>query len=142
MEQQRGVAEHYFRRLDWLLPAWLEDADAYDQSINEDMVTVYYTVAVNVVICASCVLFFSVYRMYDDKIFCPKAALVPEKTPPKLDNSSLFGWITELFNIDDKVVIDKGGYDVLFFIRFYRLSFKILLCFSIYALGILLPING
>ena len=80
--------------------------------------------------------------MYDTKIFCPKVDLVPEKTPPKLGTSTLFGWISELYNISDQVIIDKGGYDVLFFIRFYRLSLKILVCFSVYALGVLLPING
>ena len=130
------------RRLDWLLPAWLEDADAYDQSINEDMMTVYYTVAVNVIVLVFCVMFFSIYRRYDDKIYAPKADLMPERTPPKIPNNTTFGWIYDVYSIDDNVLIDKGGYDVLFFIRFYRISFKIFLCFAIYAWGVLLPING
>ena len=77
------------RRLDWLLPSWyrnyhyyylyyyyyyyyyyhydnndnrLEDADAYDQSIDEDMLTVYYTIAVNLIILGFCLIFFSIYR--------------------------------------------------------------------------------
>ena len=130
------------RRLDWLLPAWLEDADAYDQSINEDMTTVYYTVAVNVIVLVGCVLFFSTYRMYDDRIFSPKSALMPDRTPPKIPNATMFGWVWDLYAIDDDILIEKGGYDILFFIRFYRLSFKIFLCFAVYAWGILLPING
>lgn len=130
------------RRLDWLLPSWLEDADAYDQSINEDMTTVYYTIAVNVIVLAGCVLFFSFYRMYDDKIFSPKSALMPDRTPPRIPNDTAFGWIYHLWSIDDNILIDKGGYDVLFFIRFYRLSFKIFVSFTVYAWAVLLPING
>ncbi len=129
------------RRLDWLLPKWLEDADAYDQSINEDMVTVYYTVAVNIVIFAIFVLFFSWYRRYHPEIYAPKAKLLPHRTPPLLSNSTYFGWIKELYDIDDDVLIKKGGYDILFFIRFYRLAFRIFIYFSIYAWGVLLPIN-
>lgn len=103
------------RRLDWLLPKWLEDADAYDQSINEDMVTVYYTVAVNIVIFAIFVLFFSWYRRYHPEIYAPKAKLLPHRTPPLLSNSTYFGWIKELYDIDDDVLI-KGGlrYSILY----------------------------
>ena len=80
--------------------------------------------------------------MYDDKVYAPKCDMFPDRTPKKLDNSSLFGWISELYNIDDNIIIDKGGYDILFLVRFYRLSVKIFLSFAIYAWGVLLPING
>ena len=130
------------RRLDWLIPAWLEDVNAFDQSIDEDMLTVYYTIAVNLVICAFCILFFSVYRMRDPEIFTPKAKIAPEKVPKLIPNDTLFGWMRDLYNIDDDLVIDKAGYDVLFLIRFYRLSFKIFFFFAFYAWGVLLPING
>jgi hypothetical protein len=83
-----------------------------------------------------------IIRMYDDKVFTPKSAMFPGRTPKKLDNSSLFGWIAELYFIDDNTIIDTGGYDVLFLVRFYRLSVKIFLSFAIYAWGVLLPING
>jgi Late exocytosis, associated with Golgi transport len=132
----------YRRRLDWLLPAWLEDADAFDQSINEDMLAVGYTIAANVIIFTICVLTFSIYRMHDAKIYAPKSDLLPDKTPPKIPNDTMFGWIGDLYAISDDVLIDKGGYDILFLIRFYRLSFKVFLGFSIYAWGVLLPING
>ena len=130
------------RRLDWLLPSWLEDAGAYDQSIDEDMVTIGYTVVVNVIILFLCVLFFSVYRRYDTQIFAPKCNLMPDRCPAKLSSKTLFGWMTELFYIDDEAVIEKGGYDVLFFLRFYRLAYKIFSVFAIYAWGILLPVNA
>ena len=130
------------RRLDWLLPSWLEDAGAYDQSIDEDMVTIGYTLLVNIIILFSCALFFSFYRMYDTQIFAPKCTLMPERCPPKLSNTTLFGWVSELFYTDDDTVIAKGGYDILFFLRFYRLAYKIFSVFAIYAWGILLPVNA
>lgn len=133
---------HYSRKLDWLLPSWLEDVNAYDQSIDEDMLTVYYTIGVNLVICAFCILFFSAYRMRNPEIFTPKAKIAPEKVPKLISNTTLFGWISELYCIDDDVIVDKAGYDVLFLIRFYRLSFKIFFYFAFYAWGVLLPING
>ena len=137
-----ATVDVFRRRLDWLLPSWLEDAGAYDQSIDEDMVTIGYTLLVNIIILFSCGLFFSVYRMYDTQIFAPKCALMPERCPPKLSNTTLFGWVSELFYTDDEMVIAKGGYDILFFLRFYRLAYKIFSVFAIYAWGILLPVNA
>jgi Late exocytosis, associated with Golgi transport len=134
--------ERVTRRLDWLLPSWLEDVSAYDQSIDENMLTVGYTVAVNIIILVFCLLFFSAYRMYHTRIFAPKADLMPERTPPKLSNTTLFGWIRELIEIGDDVVIEKAGYDILFFLRFYRLAFRIFSVFLMYAAGILLPVNA
>lgn len=130
------------RRLDWLLPSWLEDAAAYDQSMDENMVTIGYTIAVNTIILFICVISFSVYRMYDDRIFAPKVEMMPDRTPARLSNSTLFAWIKELWDIDDDVIIAKSGYDILFFIRFYRLAFKIFAWFGIYAWGVLLPVNA
>jgi hypothetical protein len=129
------------RRLDWLLPSWLEDSNAYDQSMDEDMTTVYYTIAFNVVIFACCILFFSFYRMREPAIFTPKADLMPSKTPPLLPNDTMFGWIWTLYDIDDHT-IENSGCDCLFFIRFYRFAFKIFFFFSFYAWGVLLWING
>jgi hypothetical protein len=130
------------RRLDWLLPSWLEDVDAYSQSINEDMISVFYTVIVNLCILVLCVLFFSIYRMYNNQLYAPKSDMFPDRTPPKIPNNSLFGWAYDIFVIDDQLIIDKGGYDILFLIRFYRLGFKILMWTSVYCLFVLVPING
>jgi hypothetical protein len=130
------------RRLDWLLPSWLEDYSAFDQSSDENMITVYYTIAVNLVCFAFFVIFFSVYRKHNLAIFTPKAGIMPDRTPALLENESFFGWMKQLYAIDDDVLRTKGGYDILFFIRFYRLAFKIFAFFAIYAWGVLLPING
>jgi hypothetical protein len=106
------------------------------------MITVYYTIAVNVVCFAFFVVFFSVYRTRNLAMFTPKAGIMPDRTPALLENETFFGWVTQLYSIDDDILRTKGGYDILFFIRFYRLAFKIFAFFAIYAWGVLLPING
>eukprot|EP01036_Dinobryon_divergens_P025868 gene25868-34457_t len=111
------------RRLDWLIPQWLEDVDAYSQSIDEDMISVYYTIVVNLIICILCVLFFSFFRRYapedlKNRLYSPKIDIVPHKTPPRLRTDSLFGWVYDIYSIDDEVIIEKGGYDVMSIIRF------------------------
>ena len=143
--------------------------DAYSQSIDEDMISVYYTIVVNLIICIFCVLFFSFFRRYapenlKNRLYSPKVDIVPHKTPPRLRAESLFGWVYDIYrfffsklniyfkrcvndhstvlSIDDEVIIEKGGYDVMSIIRFYRLCFKILLCTSAYCWVVLLPING
>jgi hypothetical protein len=138
----QSAVQQQARRLDWLLPTWLEDVAAYDQSMNEDMRTIGYTLAVNVVILAICLVFFSFYRQTDTIMFSPKSDMMPEKTPPRLSKTSYLGWVKELYDIDDEVIIQKAGYDVLFFIRFYRLAFKIFFWFGLYAWGVLLPVNA
>eukprot|EP01038_Epipyxis_sp_PR26KG_P009590 gene9590-12916_t len=130
------------RRLDWLLPKWLEDVDAYSQSTNEDVVSVAYTFLVNFAIFSICIAIFSAVRRNDENFYRPKVNVLPNKTPPSLTTKSWLGWINELAHINDQIIIDKGGYDVLFLIRFYRLSFRILLYSSIYAWVVLLPLNG
>ena len=58
------------------------------------------------------------------------------------DRIKSFNGYLNVTSIDDEVIIEKGGYDVMSFIRFYRLCFKILLCTSAYCWVVLLPING
>ena len=80
----------------------LEDVDAYSQSIDEDMISVYYTIVVNLIICILCVLFFSFFRRYapenlKNRLYSPKVDIVPQKTPPRLQSDSLFGWVYDVY---------------------------------------------
>ncbi len=129
------------RRLD-ILPNWLEDASSYDQASNLDMATVFWTVGVNSFALLLFLYIFSRIRMDDDKIFAPRSDLKPDSCPKKLSNDTMYEWIVELWNISDDTILAKGGFDILTFIRFYRLNFKIFLIFSFYAFSVLIPING
>ena len=124
------------RKLDILLPSWLEDSSAFDQNSNLSFASVSIYVAVNVIIWLICFLFFSIYRNRYPDLFSPKI-----RTPPPLPTRTLFGWIIALVVIDDDNIIEFGGYDVLFFLRFYKLSAKIFLYFALYAFGIIMPVN-
>jgi hypothetical protein len=137
-----GSIDGFHRRLDWLLPSWLEDASAYDQNMDEDLDTVFYTIIINVSIFIFCVTWFAWYRR--DvwlEMYIPKKALLPRHTPPILTTESYFGWVRQLYYIDDEVIIDKGGFDALFLLRFYRLAFKIFFFFAFYGWFILVPVN-
>lgn len=87
------------RRLDWLLPKWLEDPNAFAQNKNLDISTIFQTFFYNFLIFLCCLLFFSIYRQYNEYIFSPKVDLLPENTLPRMPNDSLFGWIRNLWNI-------------------------------------------
>lgn len=141
MESAAG-AEYSQRRLDWLLPQWLEDANAYSQSINEDMLSVVYTFSLNAVIFIAAVVIFSSIRRFNSDVFAPKVNLMLKRTPPKLPNDTMFGWVRHLWSIDDDTIIETSGYDVLFFLRFYRLCFKIIAYAAIYCWFVLLPVDG
>lgn len=100
-----------------------------------------YTLLFNVIIFVACILFFSLYRKFNDKVFSPKVEMFPNKTLPRMPNDTMFGWIYDLYQITEEQFREKAGYDCLMLIRFYRLSFKILACFALYAWGVLLYVN-
>ena len=137
-----AAMQQQHRRLDWLLPSWLENVDAYSQSTDEDMTEVFYTVVIDLSIFSLAIAFFVNYRRTNKTIYCPKLALYPEKDIPALSTDSWFGWLQELYSYDDMFLVEKGSFDILFFVRFYRLCFKILICSSIYCWAVLIPING
>jgi hypothetical protein len=139
---EEALQQQQHRRLDWLLPSWLENVDAYSQSTDENMIDVLYTVVINASVFLVAVSFYVIYRRKNTTIYCPKVAINPERNIPKLSTDSYFGWVQELWGYDDLFLVEKGSFDILFFIRFYRLCFKILACSSIYCWIVLIPING
>lgn len=118
------------------------DYASFDQSADEDMSTVLYTLLVTFICAVLLFGFFAVNRMYYEKFYTPLVSLHPEKCPPRLNNNNMFSWIAELASIDDATIIEKGGYDVMAFIRFYRFNFRLFLAFAIYAWAVLLPVNA
>lgn len=122
------------RKLDWLLPTRLENSSAFDQdSSNLSLIVLAYMLLFNFIILGCCLLLFGVFRMKYSSLFNPKALKFPKKTPPIISNASPFSWFIPLLYISDDEVIAKGGYDVFFFIRFYKVSFKIFAYFCPYG---------
>ena len=125
------------RRLDWLLPKWLEDSAAFDQSrdISMGVIAVYFVV--NITFGIICILIFSFIRRRKPNIYATKSV-----TPPALNSTSILGWMWSLFFLEEAEIVDKAGYDVLILTRFYKLCLKIFTSFSIFAFGLILPLNG
>lgn len=119
----------------------LLDYTSFDQDEDEDMTTVLWTLLVTSICAILLFGYFSINRMYDEKIYAPLKDLHPDKSPPLLSNKDPFSWITELISIDDATILEKGGYDILAFIRFYRFNFRLFLSFAVYAWAVLLPVN-
>ena len=130
------------RRLDWLLPSWLENVDAYSQSIDADIISVAFTVVVNLCIFTLCVLIFTVIRQYVPDIYHARYFVSPDRVPPRLRIDTWFGWVVDIWKIDDELIISKAGYDALFLIRFYRLCLNILVYSSIFCFIVLIPLDG
>lgn len=129
------------RRLDWLLPSWLEDYDAYLQSADESLNVVLVSTAINFGILVICIIWFSVERYFRPRMYSPLWYLYPDKSATPMPSAPMFAWMVELFNIEEDLIVEKAGYDVLYFIRFYKLSFKIFASVAIYTLIVILPIN-
>lgn len=129
------------RRLS-IFPSWLTDYSSFDQSSDEDMSTIGWTLVVSGLVGLLMLLSFAVHRMYDPERFTPLIKLLgKDKVAKPLSNNDLYSWIYELVTIDDDTILQKGGYDTLSFIRFYRFNFRLFLAFAVYAWCVLLPVN-
>ncbi|KAJ1450508.1 hypothetical protein M885DRAFT_532295 [Pelagophyceae sp. CCMP2097] len=131
-----------------LIPSWLEDPGAYAQPANLDLQTVLIVAATNFVVAAVCVAAFEVVkRRPGSTAFCPKEALMPGSTPRDVVHGNVratrwpLAWVLPLLKLDEATLLRCGGYDVVVYLRFIDLSFKIFACFAPYALCILLPVN-
>ena len=123
-------------------PAFMADYGSFNQSMNEDMAEVGYTMLINLTFALFFWALFSYQRMYNDKLYAPKVDIEPESCPPKLSNRNMFSWMYELWSISDETILQKGGFDTLSFIRFYRVCVRIFVTYSVYAFVVLLPVNG
>lgn len=136
-----GYALNPLRRLDWLLPAWLENYDAFMQSSDESMDVIGFSVLLNFGVLVFCILWFSIERYFRPKVFSPLSNMFPKNSAKPLASSPIFIWMVELWKIEEDMIIEKGGYDILYFIRFYKLSMKIFGSFTLYAFVVILPVN-
>jgi hypothetical protein len=123
-------------------PKFMVDYESFNQSMNEDMGQVGYTVLVNLIIAVLFLVFFSYGRMSNDKLYAPKVDIAPRSCPQKLSNRNMFSWMYELWSISDDTILRTGGFDTLTFIRFYRINLRIFAAFAVYAFMVLLPVNG
>ena len=142
MEVELGdVAIYQRRQLDWLLPAWLENYDAFMQSSDESMDVIGFSVLLNFGVLVFCIFWFSIERYFRPKVFSPLSNMFPHSSAEPLASSPIFLWMLELWKIEEDTIIEKGGYDILYFIRFYKLSMKIFGSFAFYAFVVILPVN-
>ena len=83
----------------------LLDYTSFDQDEDEDMATVLWTLLVTSICAILLFGYFSINRMYNEKIYAPLKDLHPDKSPPLLSNKDPFSWIIELISIDDATIL-------------------------------------
>ena len=136
------LSDEMARRRLSIFPSWLTDYSSFDQSADEDMSTIMWTLLLSGSVGMIMLIYFAIHRMYDLDRFTPLVKLIgKDKTAKPLSNNDVYSWVYELVTIDDDTILEKGGYDVLCFIRFYRFNFRLFLAFAVYAWCVLLPVN-
>ena len=69
------------RRLDWLLPDWLENYDSFHQSADEGLLVITLSTCLNAMFWLLCLIYFSTARLIDPVTFSPKFYIMPDNTP-------------------------------------------------------------
>jgi len=132
------------RRLDWLIPHWLENASAYDQSENLDIGEIGLTFALNVIAAFIILIVFgqrrkNLQRQYD---YSTRRLQLPKQTPPDLPRRYCFGWMLPCLTISYDDILYYAGLDALMYIRSHYLGMKIFSVFAVYGLLVLVPLNS
>ncbi|KAF9576796.1 hypothetical protein EC968_003303 [Mortierella alpina] len=73
-------------------------------------------------------------------IFAPRTKL-RRHTPPEL-SPKFFGWIMELVNIEESVVLDCVGLDAAMMLRFFTVSLRLFAMCMVPGILIILPVNN
>ena len=68
------------RRLDFLIPSWLEDPTAFSQRPDLGFGAIASVTVANAVVSVVCIAIFEILR-HRGAFFCPKAAYQPERVP-------------------------------------------------------------
>ncbi len=82
-------------------------------------------VGLGALVMVSGLLVFSWLRRtkYGSQWLTPKRKVCPVQTPPDLTKESLFGWITEVWEIPEETILMYCGYDVVMVLKTLRLGF-------------------
>mmetsp|Transcript_28583 Transcript_28583/g.37431 ORF Transcript_28583/g.37431 Transcript_28583/m.37431 type:complete len:872 (-) Transcript_28583:241-2856(-) len=139
-----NIAQQGRRRLDWLIPSWLEDSTAYDQSENLDLDTIGLTFLLNAIAALIFITIIGKLRKNPDHPYrySPRRLHLPKQTPPDLPKTGIFSWILPCFSISYEDILYYAGLDALMYIRFHYLGLKVCAIFAVYGLCVLIPINA
>ena len=129
------------RRLDLLIPSWLENKDAFAQTEDMNFGAIAIIAASNLAFAACCLLIFEGTRRGGSTAFYPKMSWCPAQTPSLLPTKGFGAWFWPLLAIDDTTVLRCAGVDGLLHLRAMKLGLRVFGKFIIIGFGILIPIN-
>ena len=132
------------RRLDFLIPSWLEDPTAFSQRPDLGFGAIASVTVANAVVSVVCLAIFEILR-HRGAFFCPKAAYQPERVPAVVHFDCNGGdarggyarggargracrwpleWVNELLSLDEETILQCAGFDALVYLRFITMAFK------------------
>ena len=134
------------RRLDFLIPSWLEDPTAFSQRPDLGFGAIASVTVANAVVSVVCLAIFEILR-HRGAFFCPKAAYQPERVPAVVHFDCNGGdarggyarggararrscrwplqWVSELLALDEETILQCAGFDALVYLRFISMAFKV-----------------
>lgn len=108
---------------------------------GQTLTSFFTAVAASLVIFGIQLFAFLLLRNKLARIYKPKTYLVTERERTKAPNKTPWGWLTALFQISDRELINKCGLDAYFFLRYLQTLLVIFLPLAILILPILIPLN-
>ncbi|KAF9197158.1 hypothetical protein BGZ49_002561 [Haplosporangium sp. Z 27] len=95
--------------------------------------------AISILLGGSSFLAFCYFRTRWTVLFAPRTKL--RRHRPPILTSTYFGWIRQLLNIEESVILDCVGLDAVMMLRFFTMSFKLFGTCLVPGILIILPIN-
>lgn len=134
------VPASFGRRLDFLIPSYLENPDAFAQTEDMDFSSILTIAASNLAFGVCCICIYEFFRRRGS-YFIPKARWRPHMTPPPLPTGKFLGWVVPLLSIDEETVLRCAGVDGVIYLRFMSLGIQVFGMFILVGFGLLLPVN-
>ena len=125
------------RRLDFLIPKWLENKDAFAQTEDMGFGAIAIIAASNLAFAACCILIYEGARKGNGEAFYPKMKWSPGQTPKPLPITGFMSWLWPLLAIDDQTVLRCAGVDGVIYLRAMKLGMRVFGTFIIVGFGIL-----
>lgn len=66
----------------------------------------------------------------------------PHIPPEEEDGVGLFGWVRDLYYLDDLTILNRNGLDAVMYLKFERYSLRLLFLVSLVSAVVLVPVNN
>ncbi|CAM9207441.1 unnamed protein product [Phaeothamnion confervicola] len=111
------------RKLLQLLPPWLENYQAFQETQNASLQDIAFVIAAQCIAGVCFFAYFTCRRWHNPAAFSPKRLRKPPDMPRPQEGVLKWAWFLLRFRESD--FLDYAGFDALVYIRFYVLTAKV-----------------